>query len=106
MRALRERGGSSDAVTRVALRPPRASRPPGSLRSRGYQRPEDERRRIGLFPLDRHSDTRLLYVDGAQVVAAREVQGLPTIAAEGDVGGGGGARGQSAPLLARPAPAP
>ena len=54
----------------------------------------------GVMPFGRHWETWYLYVDRAEVVAAGEVQGLPVIAAEGDIGGGGSAVDDAAQLLA------
>src|SRR5271170_6932168 len=53
-----------------------------------------------LALLRRHGQTCNLHVDGAQMVAAGEVQGLPVVAAEGDIGGGRSAVDDAAELLA------
>src|SRR4051794_37128594 len=47
-----------------------------------------------------HRQTGDLHVHAAQMVAAGEVQGLPVVAAEGQVGGGGSAVNDAAELFA------
>src|SRR6516225_6381691 len=55
---------------------------------------------VMLSPLRRYGDTGNFRVDRAQVVAARKIEGLPVVAAEGDIGCGGGAVYDAADLHA------
>jgi hypothetical protein len=44
--------------------------------------------KIGLlFFLEWHRDAGDFHIDGAQMVAARKIEGLPVITAKGEVGG-------------------
>src|SRR5882762_4383323 len=56
-------------------------------RDGGPRRPVSRGRKGLLFLLGRHRDARDFHVDGAQMVSAGEIEGLPVVAAKSEVGG-------------------